>query len=89
MAWNEQSDFSVHFCDTIVLLLVSGYKLEDVDIHHRHNLLWRNPSDDDDDNFDSWRREENEEVICSLLAAGSLQVHSDNCLSFSGLLGHA
>ena len=40
-------------------------------------------------NTDPWRREENEEVICSLLAAGSLQVHSDNCLSFSGLLGQA
>ena len=45
--------------------------------------------EDDDDNTDPWRREENEEVICSLLAAGSLQVHSDNCLSFSGLLGQA
>ena len=27
MAWNGQSDFSVHFCCTITLLLVSGYKL--------------------------------------------------------------
>jgi hypothetical protein len=42
--------------------------------------------DDDDDNFDSWRREENEEVICSLIATESRQVYSDNCLSFSGLI---
>ena len=27
MAWNEQIDVSVHLCGTIILLLVSGYKL--------------------------------------------------------------
>ena len=45
--------------------------------------------DDDDDDTDPWRRKENEEAICSLLAAGSLQVHRDDYLSFSGLLGQA
>ena len=38
---------SVHIYGTIILLLVSGYKVEDVDIQHRHNLLWQNPHDDE------------------------------------------
>ena len=64
----------------------TGYSLLDTLFHGGAlGTLWviAASHDDDDDNRDPWRREENEEVICSLLAAGSVQVHNDNCLSFS------